>query len=156
GRRCDWLSASAAGLLVTVAETGEVWVVDPESLNVRRVVAVGPVTRAVSAPALGLAFAECPPAQLDEATVAVLDLNAGQVRRRYRAADFAGQRFGFELPTVTPDGKYLFTRGTNAQLLRFRAEGGDLRLDQAGPPISRGAYRGIYATNEYVCLPSGG
>src|SRR5262249_46506786 len=57
GRRCSWLSLSARGLLVTVAEGEEVWLVEPATLAVQAAYHIPGLARVVSSPALSVAIA---------------------------------------------------------------------------------------------------
>ncbi len=56
-KKCSWLSPSAEGVVVTVAESKEVWVLDPTKFTTRRKIAVPFLQRAASALNLSTAFA---------------------------------------------------------------------------------------------------
>jgi S1-C subfamily serine protease len=147
GRRCSWLSVSARGLLVTVAEGEEVWQVDPETLKVQAAYHVPGLGRVVSSPALSVAIAVS--ARDDE--LSTFDLTRGTPGRMYRG-------LGYALAAVTPDGKYLFTVG-GPSLNRFKINGTELAYEQSSLGIAApGNAVGIDISpdSRYVCLPAGG
>jgi S1-C subfamily serine protease len=156
GRGCSWLSRSAEGLVLTLGDTHEVWVVDPSTLQVKKKVAVDSVVRAVSSPALPVAFAtgdqRGPGAHLS-----VIDLKTGKVARQYTPQDFEGEPVGFAHIDVTPDGKYLFSQGGIEQLQRYRIKGDKVALEESSERIaSNGHAVEISPDGYYVALPSGG
>src|SRR5207249_4841458 len=56
-KKCSWLSPSAEGLVVSVTESKEVWVLDPTKFTVKSKIAVPFLQRAASALSLSTAFA---------------------------------------------------------------------------------------------------
>ena len=153
GHSCSWLSQSAAGLVLTLDDIHEVWVVDPATFQVKKKIAVHTVNRAVSSPALSIGFAS----GKGRGDVAVIDLKAGKGVRVYDAQDFKGQHPGFAHMDVTPDGKYLVTQGGLEQLQRYRIKGTTLTLEGASERIaSNGRAVEISPDGYYVALPSGG
>jgi uncharacterized protein (TIGR03066 family) len=147
GKKCSWLALSAEGLVVSLPELQEVWVVGTEKYNVKRAIPVPSLKRAVSAPGLSVAFAS----NGDE--LYELDLRKGT------AAKFsgeAGQAPGFADPVLTPDGKYLFTRGGFENMHRFAVQDGKLTYQQSSPRIAQGRVDvGIQISpdSRRVCLP---
>jgi S1-C subfamily serine protease len=157
GRKCGWLSLSAEGLVVTVTDAQEVWLVDAEQLKVKGRCAVASVTRAVSAPGLSVAVAASP-GPLDGGDLYVLDLKKVDVVKAYKARDFS-RDVGFDRAVMTPDGKYLFTAGGIEQMARFRIDGADLVFEQSSYRIAQGAVgAGICVSPDgrFVCYPTGG
>ena len=158
GARCSWLSESAEGLLVTVAEREQVWVVDPVGLGVKARLDVPGVERAVSAPGLRVAFARGTPFGFPGgAHLYAVDLKAGTVARA--AIDGLQGDFlpAWEGARVTADGKYLFTRHT--ELSRFRVEGARLVHEETGRNIvgqGRVVDLALSPDGRFVCLPGGG
>jgi hypothetical protein len=114
GRAATWLSPSAEGLLVTI-DRGEVWVIDPETLAVKKRWSVPTTRRVVSAPALATAYAQTP-----DDSLTILDLKNGQTRQYQR---FDLRDGGFTNLIASPDGKYLFAQGGMEQLIRYRIDG---------------------------------
>ena len=123
GRKCTWLSTSAEGLLVTVADTQELWVIDENGLRVKDQLRVPSASRIVSAPPLSVAFSVLPANDFFGCPrLLVFDLKTGeQVDGASPTYQEIGERPKLEGARVTPDGKYLFIHGQ--QLLRFRIEG---------------------------------
>jgi hypothetical protein len=152
GRRCSWLALSAKGLLVTVAESEEVWLVEPATLAVQAVYHIPGVARVVSAPTLSAAIAVN--AKGDEAST--FAAGTGAPGRAYPARGL-GPTAGFDLAAVTPDGKYLFTLGSDKQLCRFKIIGAELALEQSGPAIAPRAHGiDISPDSKYLCVPANG
>jgi S1-C subfamily serine protease len=150
-KRCTWLSPSGEGLLLTVADVQEVWVLDPDTLKVKRRLEAPSVQRCVSAPGLSVAVAVNAG---DDARV--FDLKPGGTSRDFHTRSF-GKNVNYRFPTLTPDGKYLFTMGGTEQLIRFRVEGTGLALDEMSPRIAQnGQGIAVSPDGKYVCLPSGG
>jgi S1-C subfamily serine protease len=152
GRRCAWLSVSARGLLVTLAEGEEVWLVEPVTLKVQAAYHIPGVARVESSPALAVAVAVT--AREDAATT--FDLTTGAPGQVYAGAGFA-KRLVFGLAAVSPDGKYLFSRDAEGHLHRFKINGTALVHEQSGPRVAPGGVRiEISPDSKYVCLPTGG
>jgi hypothetical protein len=157
GGRCSWLSTSAEGLLVTVPERSQVWVVDPNGLRVKSRLAVPAVERAVSAPGLAAGFARGLPAAFPGgAHLYALDLKTGGVTRA--VIDGLADKFlpAWEGIRLTPDGKYLFTRHT--ELNRFRVDGLRLTYEDTGPNVAgqgRILDLALSPDSRFVCLPAG-
>jgi hypothetical protein len=153
GHHCAWLSLSKEGLLLTVSDSQEVWVLDPVSLRVKRTIDLPAVSRAVSSPALSVAFAAGqgdPPS-----TLAVVDLRSGKVVG-HQDARKAGAGLGFGSPVVTPSGKYLLAVGSSRQIVRFRINGTKLERQEDGPGIGDNI-RGLELSPDgyYVAMPCG-
>src|SRR5262249_2732697 len=60
-RRCSCLAMSAQGLIVTLPELQEVWVIDPDSLAVKKRVPAPGAFRVVSSPQLSIAIGSTNP-----------------------------------------------------------------------------------------------
>lgn len=148
GRKCSWLSPSAEGLVVSVAEVQEVWLLDPARFTVKHKIAVPGLRRAASAPSLSTAFAS------NGRELYVVDLKKG------KAARFSGEgpKFpGYANPVVSPDGKYLFTSGGLENMHRFGIRNGKAVFEQSSPRISQGRVDiGIQVSpdSKFVTLPS--
>jgi hypothetical protein len=144
-QRCSWLSPSAEGLLVTLPDLQEVWLVDPERFVVKRRVPVPAVTRAISAPVLSVAFAGG-----NGGGVSVLDLKKGEVVRQYAP-------MGFEHAALTADGRQLFVQAGIEQLVRYVVRGTRLEPGGSSPRIAQnGQAIEVSPDGRFVCLPSGG
>jgi V8-like Glu-specific endopeptidase len=157
GVKASWLAMSAEGLVLTLGESEEVWLVDPATLKVTKRMPVPGAKRAVTSPALSVAFVplgETPSRRAE--SVAVLDLKAGTTGKTYGQLDL-GDRAGFSLPEVSPDGTYLFTVNGAGCLQRYRIKGTALALEETGPGIGVNPQSvGVSVDGTYVCMPSGG
>src|SRR5262249_10237360 len=78
-QHCSWLAPSAEGLLATLDVLGEVWVIDPDQLTVKRRVAVPQAESAVSSPGSSFAFAPRRKQPGEPRVVTVLDLAKGEM-----------------------------------------------------------------------------
>jgi uncharacterized protein (TIGR03066 family) len=147
GKKCSWLARSAEGLLVSLPDLQEVWVVGTEKYNVKRAIPVPSLKRAVSVPRLSAGFAS------NGDDLYELDLRKGTTSKFNGAA---GQAPGFSDPVLTPDGKYLFTRGGFENMHRFTVQDGKLTYEQSSPRIAQGRVDiGVQVSpdSNQVCLP---
>jgi hypothetical protein len=149
GEKCAWLALSAEGLVVCLPMLEEVWVLDPERLEMTQRYAIPNVRRVAAVPSLAVAIASNGP------ELFVIDL------KKKTSVKFtgAGPRFGgYDDPVITPDGRYVFTRGGLEQLHRFRLAEGQLRFEESSPRIIQGPCGGIQVSSDsrLVCIPSGG
>ena len=148
GKKCSWLSPSAEGLVVSVAELQEVWLLDPTRFSVKHRIAVPGLQRAASALNLSAAFAS------NGRELYEVDLKKG------KAARYSGEAPklpGYADPVVSPDGKYLFTSGGFEQMHRFGIRDGMARFEQSSPRIAQGRVDiGIQVSpdSKFVTLPS--
>jgi hypothetical protein len=147
GKTCLWLSPSAEGLVVSVAEGKEVWLLDPTTFKVKQKVAVPSLLRAASALSLSTAFA------IGGKDLYEVDLKKGT------AGPYSGPRpklAGFKDPVVSPDGKYLFVAGTHEEMHRFGIKDGKAKYEQSSPRIAQGRVDiGIQVSpdSRFVTLP---
>jgi hypothetical protein len=147
GRKCSWLSPSAKGLVVSVSELQEVWLLDTSNFTVKQRIAVPGLQRAASAVSLSTAFASN--------GKALYEINLGKgkaVKYSGEAPKFAG----YEKPVVSPDGKYLFTSGGFENMHRFGIREGKARFEQSSPRIAQGRVDigiQISADSKFVTLP---
>jgi hypothetical protein len=160
GRKCTWLSTSAMGLLVTVADLQEVWLVDPSTLQVKDRFTAASVQRAVSAPSLSIALVGGASTPFNGNGLSIIDLQKGElITQSFNSADGRRALIGFDRPTVTPDGKYVFTIGGLEALHRFRIDGTRLVHEESSQRIAQGHIEAgicVSPDSRLVCLPSGG
>lgn len=147
----QWLSRSALGLLVTLPAREQVWLLDPDSLEVKKRYSVLAVKRALSSPGLSLAIAAGGP---ENETGSVLDLKSGQVVRQYHGQDLKPPT-DFGTGVVTPDGKYLFTQ-SQGQLGRFRIQGTSLTYEDTSAKSNAAGQVAVSADSRHVALLSAG
>jgi hypothetical protein len=158
GRKATWMSSSAEGLVVAIADPQEVWVVDADKLQVKkRIPVTGGASRVVSTPGLSIAFAAKGGGRIEEG-LAVLDLKKGETVRELGSKELPDTAWG--ALTITPDAKLLFaTSRTHEQLQRFRIDdkARSVALEQSSARIAS-AGQGIYVSpdSQHVAMPSGG
>jgi hypothetical protein len=129
GKKCSWLAPSVEGLVVSVPETQEVWLLEPKKFAVKHKIKVPSLERAVCAANLSTAFAS------NGKDLIELDLKKG------KAATHKGEGpkvRGFANPVVSPDGKYLFAAGGLENMNRYGIVGGKAKFEQEGPRIAPG------------------
>jgi hypothetical protein len=135
GRPAAAMALSEAGLLVALAQQPEVWVIDPQSLQVRRrIVCPGPAKYLAARPGLAVAVAV-------GAEVALLDARAGRVLARGVQGGPGGP--GYQNPALAADGKYLFLAQAGAgtsRVVRVRIEPERLVAEEAKATAALGAH----------------
>ena len=144
GRQCDWLSVSGQGLIVTVAGVQQVWLVDPETLQVKKKHPAPTVQQAVSGSKLSVAYIR------NDKQLATLDLVKGKLSGAVKGE--------FESLAVTADGNYLLTASDKITRSKIQ-KGGALKFEEAGPVIAsgrRGSGLMVSPDSQWVCLPTGG
>jgi hypothetical protein len=131
GQGCGQLTMSGEGLLVTLPRLEEVWVIDPDSLAVRRRIGVAGLRAVVSGPDLAIAFAFARDGDGDSPLR--IDLTTGLVSAvaLFQASDGAGnvQAHNFRNPALTADGRFMFAAG--ATPVRYRVEEDRLTFETA-------------------------
>lgn len=142
--KCDWLSISSQGLVVTVSGKQEVWLLDSETLAVKKKMTAATVKQAVSAANLSVAYVT------NGKQLATLDLVKGKV-----GAVINGEWEGL---AVTPNGGYLLA--CNEKIHRYKiSKTGTLKPEESGPAIAdgrRGSGLMVSPDSELVSLPTGG
>lgn len=162
GQKASYMTLTKLGLAVGLPTLQEVWLIDANTLQLRKRIPVGSMTGLTGAPMLTKVYA---PDQ--EAALSVIDLESGKVVARRRGSEFHlpagmpavrrdGESPGFNFATITPDGKYMMTGGEN--LNRMRIEGDDFVYEEAGPGgIGQNPQRlEVSPDSLYVAMPSGG
>jgi DNA-binding beta-propeller fold protein YncE len=151
--RASWLTRSTMGLIVTVPDTQEAWLINFKLAVVKKFPIAG-AKQVVSAPSLSIAIA-CDPNPIGGA-ITILDLKTGSIARQYQARDL-GLFGAVSHPTVTPDGKFLLVQSGIEELKRFRIDGTNLLLEESSARIAQnGQGIDVSPDSKYVCLPSGG
>ncbi len=104
--RCTYLAPSAEGLVVSVSESQEVWLLDEATFKVKAKIAVPNLHRCVSAYPLSIGVAVNKAGRDNE--IFEVDFKAKTSKK------YAGERpkhGGYWDPVITPDGKFVFTGG---------------------------------------------
>lgn len=141
------ISLSSEGLLLTLPEQQEVWLIDPEKGVMKQRFAIPRLLRAVTAPASAIGVA------INDRELYILDLKKG-TSLPYTVNE---RHVGFGGPVMTPDGKYLLTSGDFQILCRFRIDGTKLHYEQRGNDGAQGRIdTGITISpdSQFVCYPS--
>jgi hypothetical protein len=157
GKKCAWLSVSALGVVLTVTDAQEMWLLDPKTLKVASRVPIAKAKRVVSAPVLSYAYAA--DVDIASATLNVIDLKAARVVKQYGHGDFGQpQGVNFEHGVLSDDGKRLYTTGGFGQVFRFALDGPAVTFGEASPALISGRFEGISLSpdGQYVCAPTGG
>jgi hypothetical protein len=145
--RCSWLALSAEGLLLTLANGKEVWLIDPAKGKMKGRFAVPGVKRAAATPGSSLGIAAT------GRELYVLDL------KKMTAAKFSGpgpKNPGYDDPVLTPDGKYLIT-GASGQIHRYALADGQLRYEESSAGVTSGRMDSgvtVSPDSKRVCYPS--
>lgn len=127
GRRCSGLTMSGKGLLLTLPDANEIWVVDPTEFSVvtKKIAFTAPGTVTSGANAAYAVVSS--QATAAERRTVVVDLDRGAVVHTLSK---------FHVVTaMTSDGKYTFATDAGA-LIRFRRSGDMLVVDDIGQRIS--------------------
>jgi hypothetical protein len=115
GKPAAWLGDSKEGLLVSVPDLQELWVLDRETLARKAAIPIGKRDGFLASPGIAYAFAVTPDAVL------ALDLKRGAALKETK------QRLP-SAAALTPDGKFLIT-ADDGHLSRLRVEGAQFFRD---------------------------
>jgi hypothetical protein len=154
-RKMSWLSVSADGLVLSVPDKHEVWLVDGASWEVKKQLDVPHLQRAVSAPSSAVVVASAGDGPV--ASLYVLDFKAGKANAFTPPED--AQLLAYNGPVMTPDGKHVLTQGVTGQICRFRVDNRKVKYDDQGEPVASGAAGAglqVSPDSKFVCLPTGG
>ena len=180
---CTELSYSQAGLLAAMYEAGQLWIIDPQTLEVTRALSLPGVLRVAGSPGTSKAFAICRPTTrvagqpFDKHTIqlVMLDLAGGRILHRVEPSPggypvtvaghslFAGEEGGlFWQGDPSPlamsiDGRYLFMGGRH--LARMRVEGEDLVYEEGAYDVPADIYQVgciLGADGHWAIVPSRG
>ena len=156
GKKCSWLSVSAEGVVLTVPEAQEMWLLDAKSLKVIAKAPIASSKRVASSPELSYAYA----ADMNPGggTLSVIDLKAAKIVKQFSATDFIKAGVNFDYPVATQDGKHLFTTGGFGPVYRFDLDGAAVKFGDASLGILSGRFEGLSVSGDgkFVCAPTGG
>lgn len=156
-KKCAWISPSSQGLVVTVVETQEAWLLDPKTVQPIKNISIAGAKRVVSSVKSKFAYAvDTDPAGRK---LSVIDLGQGKIVKEYAVDAFKDKKdVNFNHAIVSHDGKQLFAIGMSDQLLRFKLEGEQVECAEAGPRLLLGGRsEGIClsANGEHIAVPCG-
>lgn len=151
GKKCSWMCLSSEGLLVALEDDQEIWILGPESLDVKGTISTPSPHVIASSPKLAVAYS------IDgQGMLSILDLKEKQLVKQLAPTSF-GKDGGFKYPVVSSDGKYLFTTGNEEQLIRYRIKGSLLRFEEQSPRLGILPQKiELSPDDAYICLPSVG
>lgn len=161
--RAYGLALSRQGLLVSLIEKGEIWVLDEESLAVKKVINTPGISQAVSSPNLDLAFVPTDGYR----KMNIYDLRSGRNVKSITTYELQ-QEFGksirkhpdgvtlseFGSPAISPDGQYFMCIGFEC-LHRMKIQGHNLIYEEMGARFGKGRIE-ISPDSKYVAMPTGG
>jgi hypothetical protein len=133
-RKFTWMSLSGYGLLLSDADSEEIWLVDPATLEAKAKIGVPKLKRAVSAPNEHLAVACDRGDPLQDQKLYVVDLKEKKVDV-YAVPQELNGKLGLDTPAMTPDGTRVFTQGRQVEIhmCRFSFKEGKLEFEAAEP-----------------------
>ena len=142
------------GLAAAVTGVGEVWLLDPATLEVTGRVTLPGVTNLATSPnATGLLAAVGPD------LLAVVEPASGKVVARYAAADLAAATGGkaasirFDWFALSPDGRHAYLDGAGGTICKFALSGSTLSFESASPPLGTPTGLMVSPDGKYVALP---
>ncbi len=151
GKKCAWMCLSSEGLLVALEDDQEIWILGPESLDVKGTISTPGPRVIASCPKLSIAYSTD-----GQGLMSILDLKEKQLVKQLAPTAF-GREGGFKYPAVSSDGKYLFTTGRDEQLIRYRIKGSLLRFEEQGPRLGILPQKiELSPDDAFICLPSVG
>jgi len=148
---CSSLAISATGLLIALPNLQQVWVIDPDTLAVKKRIGSPGAYRVLSGPTLNFALTASKPTQgfPPRDVVVYVDLQKGQATFEYKAP--------VQHANLTPDGKYYFAQSGIEELWGFRVKDKSLNMESKSDRIAQnGQCICVSPDSKMVCLPSGG
>ena len=159
GAECTDVALSQLGLLVLLRSAQQVWMLDAERLQPVRKISLSEVQYIAASPALVVGFATVGRGQdgmafIDLRTGATLaEYNATAIRVANLSRNRAGSISRFQVPAVTPDGRYLLCM-SGTYLQSFRIEGTALTYQGGGPSLGSAIRIAISADSKYLAQPT--
>jgi len=160
---CRGIALSKAGILILCKDKQCVYILDEGTFQLKGTINnVGAAHYLTASPNAMHAFAG------QDNELSLLDLTRKEVAAKYSPFE-VGKKYekkivrhkdsvilsDFAIPTMTPDGKYLFCRGFEC-IHRFHLQGRELVYEEMGPRMSRGERFDISPDSLYVSMPCSG
>ena len=158
-----YLGMSSAGLAVVMNSVQKVVTIKPEELVIDKTIQVAGIKTVACAATSHQAFAA------SGNSFVALDLRKGRVTgstdvsmmkgdpRRVKRTTTYVPATGLEMLTMTPNGKYLFSKGGTEMLQRIRVSGNTITVEEFTPRIGQNSQSiAISPDSKYVAMPSGG
>jgi hypothetical protein len=142
-QKCGNLALSGQGLLLSMLDAQEVWIVDPENLDaVQKKIPVPSIARVTAGSDATYAVA----AGGAKTGLHVIDLERGAVAKSF-------PDLGARHVRASPNGRYVFAQGAAEQLLRFRLEKDQLIQEDSSPRIAlNGQSVCVSPDSQHVCF----
>jgi WD40 repeat protein len=143
-KKLTGLALSSEGAVVTAGPTNEAFLLNPDTLEIKKKFPVKGGDRIVASPAISTALSS------DGKALHIYDLKAG-TSRAFPVPK--GATFGYDHLTISPDGKSVFTTNGD-QLYRLLIVGGVLKPGEQSYDIASGQVRGIMVSpdGKHVCM----
>lgn len=155
-RPASHMAISKQGIVVAFEGQEEVWLIDDQTLEVKKRFQAPKVERVAAAPTSDYVY--CFSGYRSRVkSVSVIHLAEG-ITYSHESSRFgrSGLHGSFKNAVMTPDGKYIFSEEFE-QLTRHRIEGIHLIREEASRRIaSNGQSIQVSHDSQYVCLPAGG
>jgi CHAT domain-containing protein/Tfp pilus assembly protein PilF len=158
GRACNWLSLSSEGIIASVPDAQEAWLLDADTLREIRKLPLGKARIVVSSPKLSLGYAV-----EKSGALTVFDLKTGAPVNQVKDVEFIARGAGgFGHPVVSDDGKFLFgTGGKNGVevIVRCKLDGNKVAFVEASSNrVILNEFSGLCLSGDgnLVCAPCSG
>ncbi len=159
GARVTWVSLYKEGVVVTLGDQTEIWLVDPETLEVKRKADVPSASKVYSSPSLMVGFAVLHGQGRDG--LGMVDLRSGKLLRIFTAQEFRtpkGLSPSWGQIAVAPDGKVVWVvTGGHLQRFKFTPSTKQLQYDDSSPASIGREGREIVLSPDgsLICWPCG-
>ncbi len=152
--KASWLSLSAEGLVLTIADRSEVRLLDPNTFVVKKTIPIPQLKRAVSASSLSFCVAWT---GTFGAELIVVDLKTGAQSKVVAPRLLGTLGYGEEL-MMSPDGQSLYTNALSGTIVHWHVRGNTIAYAEKGPRMHAGSpyVITISADSKYVAQPCGG
>jgi hypothetical protein len=153
GKECSWLCPCRDGILVTVTESQEAWILDETTLQKKSAFAVGKTPQVVSSRTSAYAYSVSDDRHFAELTIN--DIRTGRPVSQERIEGMASE---FGTIALSPDGRRLFTVGHGLTLHAHAVDGAKVEQVAGSPGLGNGRFTGMSFSpdGEYICVPTGG
>jgi hypothetical protein len=172
--RCKHIAFSQAGLLVAVAGANAIWIIDPDTLQVRRQVPLPDVHLVAGSPATNIGFALGDPAaeigKQGPAILYMIDFATGKLLHTLKSQYTPANATALMVENTrlfdamqghigllqSPDGKSLYLAGR--KICKFRLQGEDLIFEAATANLMNGNTTHIVLSpdGKWIAMPTGG
>lgn len=157
--RASWLSVFQDGIVVTFGDQTEIWLIDPETLEVRLKADVPSATKVYSSPALMVGFAVLHGQGRDG--LGMINLKSGKLQRVFTSDELRVPEKHLSPSwgriAVAPDGKavWVVTQG-HIERFRFNPRKKQLQYEDSSPSVGQdGKELTLSPDGSLICWPCG-